>query len=79
LEPEFDIELCTAANLNARLGVVGDGSFAATAPVVLREFNPYRDQLQLYEGTRFFPNELSRFPRPRFDGTPGIFRNDWED
>ena len=79
LEPEFDFELCTAANLNARLGVVGDGNFAATVPVVLREFNPYRDQLQIYQGSRFFTNELSRFPRPRVDSTPGIYHDGWWD
>jgi hypothetical protein len=79
LEPEFDVELCNAANLNARLGVVGDGNFAATVPVPLREFNPYRDQLQLLQKSRFFSNELSRYPRQQLLRKSGIYRNSWED
>lgn len=79
LEPEFDFSLCTAANLNARLGVVGDGDYAATVSVPVRDFNPYRDQLQIYEGSRFFPNELSRYPRPRFESVPRMIRTGWAD
>jgi len=63
LRPEFDLALCTSALLNVRLGVPGVGNFEASAPVELRRFNPFREQLQFYEGSRFYSNELTRNTR----------------
>lgn len=77
LAPELDDELCTSAQLNARLGVYGEGNFAATVPVVLREFNPYRDRLQMFEGSRFFRDELSGRVRHLDEAPPGIYRKYW--
>ncbi|QEG34215.1 hypothetical protein [Bythopirellula goksoeyrii] len=59
LRPEFDLDLCTSALVNVRLGVPGVGNFEASAPVELRRFNPFREQLQYYEGSRFYSNELT--------------------
>lgn len=77
LAPELDDELCTSAQLNARLGVVGEGNFTATVPVVLREFNPYRDRLQMFEGSRFFRDELSTRVHHLNEVPPGIYRKYW--
>ncbi len=62
-QPEFDLALCTSALLNVRLGVTGAGNFEASIPVELRTFNPFREQLQYYDGSRFFTNELTRRTR----------------
>ena len=59
VRPEFDFELWPDALLNVRLGVPGQGNYEATSPVMLRYFNPLRDRLQVYEGSRFFRGELS--------------------
>ena len=59
VRPEFDWELIPYALLNVRLGVYGQGNFEATVPVKIREFNPFRDQLQKYERSRFFRDELT--------------------
>jgi hypothetical protein len=61
--PEWEFELTPDALVNVTLGVYGEGNFAASAPVVLREINPLRDHLQLERGTRFVPNEVHR-PHP---------------
>ncbi len=74
VHPEFDFELRPDAQLHVRLGVFGSGNFAATVPVLLREFNPFRDRMQMFEGSRFFRDELSRQVRHLNDDPHGIFR-----
>ncbi|MCH2114022.1 MAG: hypothetical protein MK171_03800 [Pirellulales bacterium] len=59
VRPEFDFELRPYALLNARLSIHGQGNFEASVPVAVRYFNPVRDYLQQYEGSRFFFGELS--------------------
>ncbi len=56
--PEWQFDLLPDAVLTVQLGATGHGNFSATAPVVLREFNPLRDDLQQHSGTRFLPNEV---------------------
>jgi hypothetical protein len=75
--PEFDDELRPDAQLNVRLGAFGEGNFAATVPVPLWNFGPYRDRLQMFEGSRFFRDELSGRVRHHRDDAPGIYRRDW--
>ena len=65
VRPEFDFDLMPVALLNVRLGVYGVGNFEASTQVIIREFNPYRDRMQLYEGSRFFRDELSDQVRRR--------------
>jgi len=77
LNPEFDDELRLDAQLNVRLGVFGEGNFAATVPVPLRQFSPYRDRLQMFEGSRFFRDELSGRVRHLDNHTHGIYRRAW--
>ncbi len=60
--PEWEFELTPDALVNVTLGVYGEGNFAASAPVMLREFNPLRDHLQLEQGTRFGPFEVHGRP-----------------
>ena len=84
-KPEHDFELrpdgqlevrhgvYADAQLQVRLGVFGEGNFAATVPVPLWNFNPFRDRLQMFEGSRFFRNELSGRPRQHSNDPPGIF------
>jgi hypothetical protein len=76
-KPEFDDELRPDAQLNVRLGVFGEGNFAATTPVPLWNFSPYRDRLQMFEGSRFFRNELSGRVRQHNNDPPGIYRRAW--
>jgi hypothetical protein len=62
--PEWQLALLPDAMIEVRLGAYGEGNFAASAPVLLRPFNPLRDWHQLYEGTRFLPGEWhGREPR----------------
>ena len=56
--PEWQFDLMPDAVLTVQLGASGHGNFSATTPVVLREFNPLRDELQQNRETRFFPNEV---------------------
>jgi hypothetical protein len=58
--PEFDWELCTAALLNVRLSVHGQGNFEASVPIAIHEYNPIRDEMRNWRGSRFFRNELTR-------------------
>ena len=60
VRPEFDFKLWPDALLNVRMGIPGQGNYEATVPVNLRHFNPFRDRLQVYEGSRFLPGELSK-------------------
>jgi hypothetical protein len=55
--PEWQFDLLPDAILNAQLGAFGHGNYAASTPVVIRPFNPLRDNLQLLEETRFLPGE----------------------
>jgi hypothetical protein len=56
--PEWEFDLMPDAVLTVQLGASGHGNFSASVPVVLRKFNPLRDDLQQYQGTRFLPNEV---------------------
>ncbi len=71
VRPEWDWELIPYALLNVRLGVYGEGNFEASIPVMIRQFNPFRDQLQKYERSRFLRNELSEEVRRRGVAWPG--------
>ena len=77
VRPEFDWELIPVALLNVRLGVVGQGNYEASIPVELRQFNPFRDQLQQFERSRFLPNELTGRVRRRGVARPGSGLQDW--
>ena len=77
IHPEFDLELWPHALLNVRLGVFGQGSYEATVPVALREFNPMRDRLQYFQGSRFFRDELSQHVRRRAIEPVGTERFSW--
>lgn len=56
--PEWQFDLLPDAVLEVRLGAYREGNFAASAPVIIREFNPLRDNRQGFYGTRFLPREL---------------------
>jgi hypothetical protein len=55
--PEWQFDLLPDSIVTAQLGAFGHGNFAASKPVVIRPFNPLRDNLQLLEETRFLPGE----------------------
>ncbi len=56
--PDADFDIAPGAVVHARLGIPGQGVFEASADCVpTRNFSPIRDQLQLYQGQRFFTNE----------------------
>jgi hypothetical protein len=61
--PEFDWELCTAALLNVRLSVHSQGNFEASIPIAIHEYNPIRDEMRNWRGSRFFRDELTRSTR----------------
>jgi hypothetical protein len=70
--PEWQFDLLPDAVITVQLGATGHGNFSATAPVVLREFNPLRDDLQQHRGTRFLPNEVEGWrPQDPFGAEPG--------
>jgi len=71
VRPEFDWELIPFALLNVRLGVYGEGNFEASVPIMIRQFNPFRDQLQKYARSRFLRNELTEEVRRRGVAWPG--------
>lgn len=56
--PEWQFDLMPDAVLGVQLGAHGQGDYAAATPVVLRQFDPLRNHLQLLYGTRFMPREL---------------------
>jgi hypothetical protein len=56
--PEWEFDVAPDAILTVELGAAGHGHYAASAPVALRQFNPLRDQMQLYRDSRFAPAEL---------------------
>jgi len=60
--PEWQFDLLPDAVLTVQLGAAGHGNFAASAPIVVRPFNPLRDDLQHDRGTRFLPTELRGSP-----------------
>ncbi len=62
------------ALLNVRLGVFGQGNFEASVPVAIRHFNSVRDRLQLFEGSRYFRDELTEATR---HGRAGPRVSDW--
>jgi hypothetical protein len=64
VSPEFEFDVLPDAVITVQLGATGHGNFSASAPVAVRLFNPLRDDLQQWEGTRFLPNEVrGREPR----------------
>lgn len=66
--PEWEFDLMPDAILNVELGAFGHGNFSASTPVVVRPFNPMRDDLQLWRNSRFFPAEMHGPPaRQRMD------------
>jgi hypothetical protein len=56
--PEWEFDLTPDALLTVELTAIGHGSFAGSAPLVIRRFNPLRDQMQLFGGSRFAPAEM---------------------
>jgi hypothetical protein len=74
VRPEFDWELLSYALLNVRLGVYGQGNYEASEPVQIRQFNPFRDRMQLHQGSRFFREELTQPFRRRNFAPPGTGR-----
>jgi hypothetical protein len=60
--PEWQFDLLPDALLDVRLGAHESGNFAASAPVMIRAFNPVRDDLQLFRGMRFLPREMRGTP-----------------
>jgi hypothetical protein len=76
--PEWEFDLLPDALIEARLGAFGHGNYAASAPVIVRAFNPLRDNLQLREGTRFLPRELhGRNPSSLPEFRDGLWFNWW--
>lgn len=70
--PEWEFDLLPGAVLTVQLGATGHGNFSAAAPVVVRAFNPLRDDLQLQRGTRFLPNEVQGWrPQAPLGGRAG--------
>ncbi len=56
--PDSAFDIAPGAVVHARLGVAGQGVFEASVDCVpTRDISPVRDQLQLYQGQRFFPGE----------------------
>lgn len=55
--PEQDLDLALDGLVDAALRVNGQNIYRATAPIQLRTFSPYRDELQLNRGTRFLPRD----------------------
>lgn len=64
--PEWEFDLLPDAVLSVVLGASGHGNFRASAPLVVRPFNPLRDNLQQERGTRFLPHEAPG--RPSLNG-----------
>lgn len=62
LQPSSDWRIGPEAVVHARLGVYGVGNMEASTTLVLRQFSPLRDELQLATGRRHFPIENARVP-----------------
>ena len=72
--PEWEFDLLPDALLSVELGAFGHGNFAAAAPVTIRAFNPFRDNLQQNRGSRFAPEELrGRRPTSDFHNRDGLW------
>jgi hypothetical protein len=69
VSPEWEFDVLPDAVITVQLGATGHGNFSASAPVAVRLFNPLRDDLQQWEGTRLLPNEV-RGREPRMLGRP---------
>ena len=76
---QFDDQIRPDAQLYVRLGVFGQGNYSATVPVPLWDFNPFKDRLQMFDGSRFFPNERTHHTRQQLNNTPGIYQRTWRD
>jgi hypothetical protein len=58
LDPDFNLRVGIAGLVHARLFVPGVGALdASTSTIALRQFNPLRDQWQMQQQGRFFPQE----------------------
>jgi hypothetical protein len=55
--PEWQFDLLPDALVEVSLLAFGEGRFSASAPVVIRAFNPLRDNQQLLLKSRFLPRE----------------------
>jgi hypothetical protein len=76
--PEWEFDLLPDAVLDVRLGAFGHGNYAASSPVLVRAFNPLRDNLQLRGRTRFLPHELhGRNPSSTPQYRDGLWFNWW--
>jgi hypothetical protein len=72
--PEWEFDIMPDAVLTVQLGATGHGNYSGSAPVVLRKFNPLRDNLQQWEGTRFLPNEVQGWrPQAPFGRREGMW------
>jgi hypothetical protein len=72
--PEWQYDLLPDAVLDVTLGAFGQGNYAASMPVLVRQFNPLRDHKQLRYGSRFLPNELrGREPSSSPTTTDGLW------
>ncbi len=56
-DPERDLELGLEALVEVTLRAEGQNVYRATAPIELRAYNPFRDELELNRGQRFLPDE----------------------
>jgi hypothetical protein len=61
--PEWQFDLLPDAVVEVSLLAFGEGQFAASAPLIIRAFNPLRDNQQLLLKSRFLPGE-HRGPLP---------------
>jgi len=57
VQPEYDLDVALDGQLDVRLNLKGQQIQTASTPVQLRQFSPFREELQLNRGTRFFPDE----------------------
>jgi hypothetical protein len=56
--PDVNLQFGSSGSVHARLSVAGQGVFDDTATMVrLRPYNSTRDRLQMFRGSRFFPQE----------------------
>ncbi|MDB5340272.1 MAG: hypothetical protein JWN70_5891 [Planctomycetaceae bacterium] len=58
VHPEHDLDIAVDGQVDAHLNVQGQRVYNASSPIRLRTYSPLREELQLYRGTRSFPDEL---------------------
>ncbi|HEX4150025.1 MAG TPA: hypothetical protein VHY20_13595 [Pirellulales bacterium] len=58
LHPDFNLQAGVQGLVHARLFIPGTGTLdASTSTIALRQMNPLRDQWQMQQQGRFFPQE----------------------